>query len=77
MLSDDIDLRMYGYDAQGLSVLSEDNNVIVEPVELAEKDVISAFVLERLDPLRLSVQMGIDVYNEALELVLLKLEQQN
>ena len=70
-LDEDVsDLAMYGYDAQGPSTIDTDNNVVIEPVVLHNGDVLKSFVLENIDPLSHSCDMGIDLYMEALELVL-------
>ena len=66
-------IELYGYDPQGPSSRESDNRVVVEAVNLGVNDLLESFVLERVDPLKQSSEMGIDVYMEALELVLLKL----
>lgn len=66
------DLEMYGYDTDGPSPISEDNNVIVEPIDIGDEEVIKSFVLQRLDPLKPSMEMGVDIYCQALDLVLYK-----
>ena len=71
------DLAMYGYDAQGPSTIDSDNNVVIEPVLLDNSDVVKSFVLENIEPLSQSCEMGIDLYMEAPELVLLKTEELN
>jgi hypothetical protein len=67
---DDFDYEFYGHDPQGPAALGEDNNVVVEPVEFDHQQEIESHVLEVLDPLKLSTEMGINIYIEALELVL-------
>jgi len=69
------DLEMYGYDVQGPSSTDGDNNVTVEPVDLTHGDIIKSYVLEILDPLRPSTEMGIDIYLEALDRVLFKINE--
>lgn len=77
-LDEDVpDLAMYGYDAQGPSTIDTDNNVVIEPVVLHNGDALKSFVLENIDPLSHSYDMGIDLYMEALELILLKIEELN
>ena len=66
-------IEIYGYDPQGPSSNESDNHVVVEAVNLGVNDLLESFVLERVDPLKHSSEMGIDVYMEALEQVLLKL----
>jgi hypothetical protein len=68
------DLEMYGYDAQGPSSVGKDNNVVVQPVELDHQNLIASHVLATLNPLRQSCEMGIDVFTQALELILHKME---
>ena len=76
-LDEDVsDLAMYGYDAQGPSTIDSDN-VVIEPVVLHNGDALKSFVLENIDPLSHSYDMRIDLYMEALELVLLKIEELN
>jgi len=69
------DLAMYGYDAQGPSTIDSDNNVVIEPVVVHNGDVLKSFVLENIDPLSHSCDMGIALHMEKLELVLLKIEE--
>ena len=59
-------------DPDGPTPLDSDNNV-VEEIDLGQHDSVQSFVLERLDPLKESSQMGVDVFQEALELVTVKL----
>ena len=67
------DLECYGDDPDGPTPLQSDNNVVVEEVDLGENDTLQSFVLERVDPLRESPHMGIDIFQEALELLKAKL----
>jgi len=53
--------------------LDIDNNVVVEEIDLGQHDSVQSFVLERLHPLRESSQMGRDIFQEAVELVNVKL----
>ena len=71
------DIEFYGYDPDGPSTQEESNNVvIVEPIVVnADRHIIEAFVLERIDPLRNSTEFGIDIYREALELVIFKINE--
>ena len=69
------DMEIYGYDPQGPSPTGSDNHVVIDPVDISHVDLLKSFVLEHLDPLRPSTEMGADVYTEALDLVLQRLEQ--
>ena len=63
------DLQYYGYDPDGPSPFEEtDNNVVVAPINI-EHDLEVRTILQTIDPLRHSNEMGIDVYVEALALV--------
>ena len=66
------DLSMYGYDAQGPSCLEGDNNVVVEPIEFDFKDAVEAYILDNVDPLRESNELGVDIYCEVLRMVTYK-----
>lgn len=57
----------------GPSPVGSDNNVVVQAVNVDHEDILTSFVLENLDPLRQSSEMGVDIYTEALERVLLKI----
>ena len=65
----------YGNDPYGPTPLDSDNNVVVEEIDLGENYLLQSFVLERVDPLRESSHVGIDIFQEALELVSMKLGQ--
>ena len=67
------DFEYYGDDPDGPTPLDSDNNVIVEEIDLGQHDSLQSFVLERLDPLRESSQIGVDIFQEALEFVTVKL----
>ena len=69
------DLEMYGHDPHGPSSAASDSNVVVQPVHLPHDDLLTSFVLETIDPLQQSDEMGVDIYTEALELVVLKIEE--
>ena len=69
------DLEMYGHDPHGPSSAASDNNVVVQLVHLPHNDLLTSFVLETIDPLQQSDEMGVDIYTEALELVVLKIEE--
>ena len=69
------DFEHYGNDPYGPTPLDSDNNVVVEEINLGENYLLQSFVLERVDPLRESSNVGIDIFQEALELVSTKLGQ--
>ena len=69
------DMEIYGYDPQGPSPTGSDNHVFIDPGDISHVDLLKSFVLEHLDPLRPSTEMGADIYTEALDLVLQRLEQ--
>ena len=54
---------------EGLSRLEEDNNVVVEPISLDKRHSIECYVMDVVDPLTQSTQLGIDLYIQALDLV--------
>ena len=57
------------YDTEGPSPLEETNNVVVEPIALNNRDFMESYVLDMIDPLMQSTQLGIDLYTKALDLV--------
>jgi len=67
------DFEYYDDDPDGPTPLDSDNNVVVEEIDLGQNDSVQSFVLERVDTLRESSQMGIEIFQEALELVTVKL----
>jgi len=70
------DFEYCGDDPDGPTPLdSNNNNVEGEEIDLGQHDSVQSFILERLDPLRESSQMGVDIFQEALELVTVKLGQ--
>lgn len=68
------DPEIYGYDPEGPSP-QEHNNVVVEPVTLDNSILLESYVLEIIDPLRPSTQLGIDIYTQALELLRERMDQ--
>ena len=62
------DLELYGYDPEGPSPLEENNNV-VEPITLDNRDFMESYVLDVVDPLMQSTNVGIELYTKALDLV--------
>ena len=71
ILDDDPDsLEWYGDDPNGPSPFDDtDNNVVVNPVLIENGSNITTRVLERIDPLKSSSQMGVDIFTEALSLI--------
>ena len=64
------DLQFYGYDPNGPSPFEDsDNNVVVSPIYHNETSAEILTILQTVDPLRPSTEMGIDVYLDALGLV--------
>ena len=59
-----------GYDPHGPPPFEDStNNVVVEPVSIANSNEIETELLQVIDPLMPSVQMGIDIYEEVLDLL--------
>ncbi len=66
-LSENLDL--YAEDMQGPTPFHDsDNNVVVEPVAIEESDMIKLRILQAIDPLMESTEMGIDVFAQAIEI---------
>ena len=65
------DLEFYGVDPDGPSPFEDsNNNVVVPPVTLpVEHQSVQAKVLEWIDPLMSSMQMGIDIYTNIHQIV--------
>ena len=65
------DLEFYGVDPDGPSPFEDsNNNVVVPPVTLpVEHHSVQTKVLERIDPLMPSMQMGIDIYTNIHQIV--------
>lgn len=63
----------YGYDPDGPTPIDSNNNVVVEEVDLGDNDLLTSTILDKLDPLKESNNMGIEIFQEALELVLIEL----
>ena len=57
------------YDPEGPSPSEEDNNVVVELISLDKRHSIECYVLNVVDSLTQSTQLGIDLYIQALDLV--------
>ena len=69
------DIEFYGPDGPSTQEESS-NHVVVEPVVIdADRNRVETFVLERVDPLKNSSEFGIDIYKEALELVMFKVNE--
>lgn len=71
------DLECYGYDAQGPSPLEDNGGVVVSEVILDNNEEILSFVLENLDPLSPSNDMGVDIFVNALQLVKNRIRELN
>ena len=54
--------QLYGYDKEGPSPSEEDNNVVFQPISLDKMHSIECYVLDVVDPLTQSTQLGIDLY---------------
>ena len=54
--------QLYGYDKESPSPSEEDNNVVFEPISLDKRPSIECYVLDVVDPLTQSSQLGIDLY---------------
>ena len=61
--------QLYGYEKEGPSPSEEVNNVVFEPISLDKRHSIECYVLDVVDPLTQSTQLGIDLYIQALDLV--------
>ncbi len=62
--------EFYGYDPNGPNPFEEsNNNVIVQPIDIENGAEIHSEVLDAIDPLAHSDEMGIDIYEEVLNLV--------
>ncbi|CAB4008944.1 Hypothetical predicted protein, partial [Paramuricea clavata] len=64
---------MDGY-SRRFSMFGSENNVIVEAVHLPHDNLLASFILETIDPSQQSHEMGVDIYTEALELMIQKLK---
>ena len=53
------------YDPEGPPPSEEDNNVVVELISLDKRLSIECYVLDVVDPLTQSTQLGIDLYIQA------------
>ena len=71
------DVQLYGYDPEGPSPSEENNNVVVESIPLDNKDILESYVLDVVDPLTMSIQLGIYLYTQALNLVLERMDLEN
>ncbi len=59
--------EFYGYDPQGHTPFNEsDNNVVVPPIDIDNAREIEQEVLQVIDPLAPSNEMGIDIYEDVL-----------
>ena len=70
------DLESFGKDFQGPNSVFSDtsNNVVVSPITIPHHEEISSFVYQNIDPNSASAKMSIDIYAEALNAVVQKVE---
>ena len=68
------DVEYYGYDPQGPSPLEDNGAVVVPEVRLDNNEEIRSFVLENINPLSPSHDMGVDIYVNLSNLQKVKLE---
>ena len=72
--NDPEDLCVYGEDPEGPSPFENSyNNVVVSPINIDNSALVESVVLEAVDPLEQSDEMGIDIYEKALRHVELRL----
>jgi hypothetical protein len=71
------DVEYYGYDPQGPSPLEDNGAVVVPEVRLDNNEEIRSFVLENINPLSPSHDMGVDIYVNALQLAESKIRELN
>ena len=72
--NDPEDLCVYSEDPEGPSPFeNSDNNVVVSPINIDNSALVASIVLEVVDPLEQSDEMGIDIYEKALRHVELRL----
>lgn len=71
------DIEYFGIDQGGPTPLESNNNVVVDEIDLGDNQSLTSIALEVIDPLRESSHMGIDIFQETLELVSNKLNQLN
>ena len=63
------DLEHFAEDVPGPTPFDDsENNVIVEPIHFQGVEAIAARVLQGIDPMMDSVQMGIDVFTRAIDI---------
>ena len=70
-------VQLYGYDPDGPSPSEENNNVVFESIPLDNKDILESYVLDVVDPLTMSTQLGIDLYTQTLILVMERMDLKN
>ena len=71
------DVEYYGYNPQGPSPLEDNGAVVVPEVRLDNNEEIRSFVLENINPLSPSHDMGVDIYVNALQLAESKIRELN
>ena len=59
--------EFYGYDPHGPTpIIDSDNNVVVPPIDIENATELQSAILDVVDPLAASNEMGIDIYEEVL-----------
>ena len=71
------DVQLHGYDPEGPSPSEENNNVVVESIPLDNKGILESYVLDVVDTLTMSTQLGIDLYTQTLILVMERMDLEN
>ena len=71
------DVQLYGYDPEGPSPLEENHNVVVESIPLDNMDILESYVFDVVYSLTMSTQLGIDLYTQALNLVMERMVLEN
>ena len=72
--NDPEDLCVYGEDPEGPSPFeNSDNIVVVLPINIDNSALVESIMLEAVDPLKQSDEMGVDIYEKALRHVVFRL----
>lgn len=71
------DVQLYGYDPEASLLQKKNNNVVVESIPLDNKDILESYVLDVVAPQTMSTQLGIDLYTQALYLVIERMDLEN
>lgn len=62
-------IELYGCDPEGPSPSEQDNSIVVKPVTLDNTQSAESYVLDVVDPQMYSIELGTDIYIQALQLV--------